>query len=330
MSDEIISQTRQGESSAINILSQLYSAELTEKSRCYFEITGKNILGTLSGLVAVNQVMDNIYPDKNIDWEQVPASYLQMLFSQHLSQLLFPFSKEPMQLQVDNVYLGEKKPASYPLVKTEIGDVFIFDLTGKYEWISLTENKLSVRANFYIGFSKISLSLLKTISSGDLLLIDTLSYSFNIGGKKWHSFQWAEDNTVELSENSEDKADIDTAENSVIEEDRALTEHSDNTDNTEDVEETNNIATDDPLLAENINLKSISSIPITVSFLLASKILSIEEIEQLAPGKQLTLPENAARNITLTVNGMAIAQGELIKVGERLAVEIHHSDAKFG
>lgn len=76
---------------------------------------------------------------------------------------------------------------------------------------------------------------------------------------------------------------------------------------------------------ENEDLKSIGTIPITLSFLLASKVLSIEEIEKLAPGQQIILPDNASRQITLVVNGVAIAQGELIKVGERLAVEIQRS-----
>ncbi|MBN6345350.1 FliM/FliN family flagellar motor switch protein, partial [Escherichia coli] len=78
-------------------------------------------------------------------------------------------------------------------------------------------------------------------------------------------------------------------------------------------------------LQENIELRSIKAIPVTVSFLLSSKILPIEEIEELAPGQKIILPDNTSRHITLIANGVAIAQGELIKIDERFAVEIQRS-----
>lgn len=51
----------------------------------------------------------------------------------------------------------------------------------------------------------------------------------------------------------------------------------------------------------------------------------LDQIEELSPGQQITLPDNALRHITLIANGVAIAQGELIKIGERFAVEIQHT-----
>lgn len=37
------------------------------------------------------------------------------------------------------------------------------------------------------------------------------------------------------------------------------------------------------------------------------------------------LPEEAHQQIILKVNGLSVAQGELIRVGDRLAVEIQRS-----
>ena len=88
-----------------------------------------------------------------------------------------------------------------------------------------------------------------------------------------------------------------------------------------EIEEKTNI---EEVSQEKKDLKSIGMIPVTVSFLLASKVLLIEEIESLVAGQQILLPENTSRNIILTVNGTPIAQGELIQVGERFAVEIQH------
>lgn len=287
-------------SNSMKILSSLYEAQLPITSAYYFKIKGKNTLGSFTGLIAVNQVMDNLYSEKKIDWEQVPEAYLRILFSQKCSQLLFPFSKEEMSIAVENICLGEQKKASYPVINTSIGDVFICSFEGNYEWVLPSKNKISAIAQFQLGNSKMSVSLLKTLSLGDIVLVDSIDFSLIIGEKKWMRYQWQEgESTVVLDE--------ELLANEVEEE--ALIEDIDT-----------NTATQ-----ENMDLKSINTIPITLSFLLASKVLPIEEIEKLAPGQQIILPDNASRHITLVVNGVAIAQGELIKVGERLAVEIQRS-----
>lgn len=290
-------------SDSMNILSSLYGSQLPITSAYYFKIKGKNTLGSFTGLIAVNQVMDNLYSEKKIDWEQVPEAYLRILFSQKCSQLLFPFSKEEMSIAVDNICLGEQKKVSYPVINTLIGDVFICSFEGNYEWVLSSKNKISAIAQFQLGNSKMSVSLLKTLSVGDIVLIDSIDFSLIISEKKWMHYQWQEgENTVVLDE--------ELLANEIEKE--ALIEDIDT-----------NTATQ-----ENMDLKSINTIPITLSFLLASKLLPIEEIEKLVPGQQIILPDNASRHITLVVNGVAIAQGELIKVGERLAVEIQRSHSQ--
>ncbi|WP_099076246.1 FliM/FliN family flagellar motor switch protein [Proteus alimentorum] len=288
------------DSDAIKILSSLYRSQSLIDSAFYFKIKGKNTLGSFTGFVAVNQVMDNIYPEKKIDWELVPETYLYVLFSEKCSQLLFPFSKEMMSVIVDNICLGEQKKERYPVVNTSIGNVFICSFEGHYEWRLSLKNKISAIAQFQLGNSKISVSLLKNLLLGDIVLIDNIDFSLILGEKKWMSYQWQE------------------GENTVVLDEELLTNEMEKKALIEDVD-TN------ATRPENIDLKSIDTIPITLSFLLASKILPIEQIEKLAPGQQLILPDNASRHIILVVNGVAIAEGELIKVGERLAVEIQHS-----
>lgn len=288
------------DSNVIKILSSLYGSQLPIDSAYYFKIKGKNTLGSFTGFVAVNQVMDNIYPEKKIDWELVPEIYLHVLFSEKCSQLLFPFSKEMMSVTVDNICLGEQKKERYPVINTSIGNVFICSFEGHYEWMLSLKNKISAIAQFQLGNSKISVSLLKTLSLGDIVLIDNINFSLILGEKKWMSYQWQE------------------GENTVVLDEELLTNDMEKKTLIEDVDA-------NTAIPENIDLKSIDTIPITLSFLLASKVLPIEQIEKLAPGQQIILPDNASRHITLAVNGVAIAQGELIKVGERLAVEIQHS-----
>ncbi|WP_193015541.1 FliM/FliN family flagellar motor switch protein [Proteus sp. FME41] len=284
------------ESDSMRILSSLYLSQLPISSAYYFKIKGQNTVGSFTGLVSVNQVMDMLYSEKKIDWERVPEAYLHILFSQKCSQLLFPFSKDPMPLTIDNICLGEQEKVSYPVVNTTIGNIFICSFKKYYRWTLSPKNKINAIAQFQLGNSTLSLSLLKTVSLGDIMLIDSIDFSLIIGEKKWMRYQWQE------------------GENAVVLDEKLFTNEIIKEESTEDI-----------TLQENIELKAIKAIPITISFLLASQALPLEQIEALSPGQQINLPDNALRHITLVANGVAIAQGELIKVDERLAVEIQHS-----
>lgn len=286
------------DSYSMDILSSLYTTQLPISSAHYFKIKGNNTLGSFTGIVEVGQVMDKIYPEKKIDWGLVPETYLHTLFSQKCSQILFPFSKEPVPLIVDNICLGEQENFSYPVINTEIGDIFICSFEKYYEWRLSSKNKINAIAQFQFGKSTMSSSLLKTLSLGDIVLIDSVDFSLIIGEKKWMRYLWQE------------------GENAVVLDEELFTNKTEREELVEDTEIT---------LQKKIELKAIQFIPVTLSFLLASKSLLLEEIEELSPGQQISLPDNALRHITLIANGVAIAQGELIKIGERLAVEIQHA-----
>jgi type III secretion protein Q len=289
------------DSYSMDILSSLYTSQLPISSAHYFKIKGNNTLGSFTGIVEVSQVMDKIYPEKKIDWELIPETYLYTLFSQKCSQILFPFSKEPMPLIIDNICLGEQEKLSYPVINTEIGDIFICSFDKYYEWTLSSKNKISAIAQYQFGKSTMSFSLLKTLSLGDIVLIDSVDFSLIIGEKKWMRYQWQE------------------GENAVILDEKLFANETEREESVEDTEIT---------LQKNIELKAIQSIPVTLSFLLANKTMLLEQIEELSLGQQITLPDNALRHITLIANGVAIAQGELIKVGERLAVEIQRAYLK--
>lgn len=64
LSDVKESITQDQNSDSMNILSSLYEAQLPITSAYYFKIKGKNTLGSFTGLIAVNQVMDSLYSEK--------------------------------------------------------------------------------------------------------------------------------------------------------------------------------------------------------------------------------------------------------------------------
>ncbi|HIE0969319.1 TPA: FliM/FliN family flagellar motor switch protein [Proteus mirabilis] len=288
----------------IAILSSIFGTKKITEKQLYFVLKCENKLGTLTALVSVSQVMDNLYPEKKIDWELVPENYLISLFSQSLSTLLFPFSKEPMSLCVDNICLGAEKGSCYPSVDTTLGHVFICDIKWKYKWTVFPKNKIGFITSFILGYSKISLSLLKTILPGDILLIDDFYFSLNVGDRKYFYCSWDEGNCVTLD---------------------AIVQ---NNEGNEEDEQNDTIIEDSIDLAQSFDLNSIGAIPITISFLLANKTLSIDQLEELAPGKKFMLPDNAVRHINILANGKTIAQGELIKIKDMLAVEINKLSIK--
>lgn len=285
--------------SAMKYLSASFDSLPTDISSYYFHIKGENTLGTLSGFILVNTVMAKIYPEKNIDWTQVPASYLCAFLLEKFSKITLPFAQEPMSLKINTVCLGKSADIRYPVVNSDLGELFIDEIKGKFQWMNISEKKVGAIADFYWGYSQISLSLLKSALQGDILLIKTVSPMLVIGQKKWMRFEWKGENSVELNEMFDpDETDLD--------------DHNDGISPT--------------LVHDNsVNLQSINSIPVTVSFLLASKTLLIEQIEALAPGDKIELPENAYQHIIVKVNGISVASGELVKIGDNFAVEIQRS-----
>jgi type III secretion system YscQ/HrcQ family protein len=82
-------------------------------------------------------------------------------------------------------------------------------------------------------------------------------------------------------------------------------------------------ATTADLGADPSALDSVDSIPLTLSFSLGSCEKSFADIAQLQPGYILPLPpEFDQRQVAILANGKKIGLGELIVVGDRLAVQI--------
>ncbi|WP_273801853.1 FliM/FliN family flagellar motor switch protein [Proteus vulgaris] len=279
---------------------QSYSVD---KRDYYLSIYGENSLGFFNGLMSVNCVMDRLYPEKKIDWELVPSSYLCSLFIQNYTQILLSFSSIPFLLRVEDIYLGQSVNGAYPKISSDLGDVFIREIKGHFQWIALSNNKLGVIGDFCLGTSQLSLSLLKNILLGDVLLIEKISSNLFLGEKKWIKFEWNGENSVQLLNENESKV----------------------LDSNEQNKSAHEIESQPFITDEEKRLAPIGNIPVTVSFILASKKLLIEEIENLKPGQHIMLPEEAHQQIILKVNGLSVAQGELIRVGDRLAVEIQRS-----
>lgn len=67
----------------------------------------------------------------------------------------------------------------------------------------------------------------------------------------------------------------------------------------------------------------LNQLSLNVDFILQRQTFSLNTIKSWQSGTQLILNHNAHCAIALEINGQLFARGELIQVGEQLAVELH-------
>lgn len=67
---------------------------------------------------------------------------------------------------------------------------------------------------------------------------------------------------------------------------------------------------------------TVGEIPVTLEFLLQEERLTVDELAELHPGAVLPLRDKAVERILIRANGQLLGRGELVQVGERLAVEV--------
>lgn len=80
------------------------------------------------------------------------------------------------------------------------------------------------------------------------------------------------------------------------------------------------VTTVDSQLVKKLDL--ILDIPVTISFEVGSKKLSIEDIVKLSPSSIIELDKYIDQPIDIKVNGVLVAKGELYQVEDNFAVKI--------
>lgn len=151
-----------------------------------------------------------------------------------------------------------------------------------------------VDIQFEIGHSAISVTLLRQVHQGDLLLISIkknliINNQAVIGSFVYgeEGFMFKEDNEEMLSDAYEEEALGDESVNS-----------------------------------DSERLIPCDKISVRLGFVLQQKKLSISQLESLYQGEVLPCQIDAEKNVTITANGAAIARGELVWIEDRMGVEI--------
>ncbi|QIX96591.1 FliM/FliN family flagellar motor switch protein [Cedecea sp. FDAARGOS_727] len=149
---------------------------------------------------------------------------------------------------------------------------------------------LPVEIQFEVGHSIISISLLKRVSVGDVLLVNKTQNFIFSGGNIIGKFSHNEDGFMFDTEDDYTEIDFDDYEN--------------------DAE------------AEPQKLMPRDKISVKLGFVLQQNRIAIDELESLYQGMVLPCDPDAEKNITITANGVAIARGEVVWIEDRLGVEV--------
>ncbi|WP_369309482.1 FliM/FliN family flagellar motor switch protein [Providencia rettgeri] len=159
--------------------------------------------------------------------------------------------------------------------------------------ISKQFENLLVPADWVLGDSYISLSLLRSLSLGDALYIQKLQLHMLIGGRVFARFQKQEEGLFMIEEilQPEDTADLPLSEDYQDEIERPF------------------------------NLDEMS---IKLTFVLGHSDIAISEIDNIQPGSIYSIGKNKEREVKVYANKQLVAEGELIYLGdnEELGLEI--------
>ncbi|KVD78014.1 hypothetical protein WS62_29765 [Burkholderia sp. ABCPW 14] len=155
---------------------------------------------------------------------------------------------------------------------------------------------LPIALQFCIGTTHMPLAMLRRIEPGDVMLIETPRSIVHVGASPLCGFQY-EGNYIMLNERIENEDDLDTESNLGHEGELSG-------------------------LESNAEPFDIDALPVSIEFVLQREQVTVGDLGRFHAGTVLPLRSDAVGDVAIRVNGRVFGCGELIQVGERLAVEV--------
>ncbi len=182
----------------------------------------------------------------------------------------------------------DAKSRSYVSIETNVGNIWISKFpplpNPKNTSITRQIRKIPIPVSLVLGTSEISYRYLRKISPGDVLLISRRLNHVSSEGNIIGIFSFFEEGKLLME--SIEKSDV-----------------------------------NDEYVSREMS-SCIKDIRISMEFILNRQKMTLEELEKMYLGQLLILDQDAEKNIEITVNGMRIAQGELVEINGQLGVEV--------
>ncbi|AJC22363.1 type III secretion system cytoplasmic ring protein SctQ [Pandoraea pulmonicola] len=262
-----------------------------------------------SGWVRFAPLLKMRYPALNdLAWHALDVRYVVELLNE--PGMLAPLPAPPQGwAHVRATGIVEHTQPEEPLIGFESADgmstlfrTFPEVLPQELEHVGASASEFPVIIDFVLGSSVASLSVLDSVEPGDALLIGTRKPCAMVGGTALCGFD-IEDDYIMLNEQIDEIAPYDDDEREYGDEASALSS------------EQNEFHADPPCF-------SVDSLPVRLEFVLQRETMSVAEVAKLHAGAVLPVREGAQGCVSIRANGQVIAFGELIQVGDCLAVEV--------
>ncbi|QJU42320.1 FliM/FliN family flagellar motor switch protein [Serratia marcescens] len=199
---------------------------------------------------------------------------------------------------IDMPDIQDKKWPHYGL-ETSRGTVWLSVVRDKIRHSSFSRPKifldyLPMPLHFELGSSKCRLSVINKLCCGDVLLIVEPVQRITLHGKQL-GYYHRTGNEIMMEEGFLQNDLIDDMYNSQAENERD---------------------------GERIGLSPRSLLPVKLTFTLQQATLTVQDLEALSQGHVFYCDEKAEKKIIISGNGLALAEGELIWIEDRLGVEV--------
>lgn len=269
-----------------------------------------------SGVIDLQEWFQLTYPElATLSASHITIEQLVELFGSHETQIVLPSLPiyEPLTFQkIVAMEVIEDAQSSLTencfSIDTFKGKLWITKLSKKQlpsqpapQHESRLIDVIPLSLKLFLGQSKISVSLLKQIKPGDILLIQAMLNTVSIDNQVIGSYKIENEeimidlHNLDLNDSaSDDKDELQLADEQVIEvEDNVI---------------------------PGISCKN--SIPIKLAFILDRQKIKLSELDALSEGQTLTISESCYKAIEIEANGMPIAKGEIVIIDDNMAVEI--------
>ncbi|VVE36914.1 Surface presentation of antigens protein SpaO [Pandoraea horticolens] len=262
-----------------------------------------------SGWVRFAPLLKMRYPELNdLAWHALDERYVVELLNE--PGMLAPLPAPPQGwAHVRATGIVERAQPEEQLISFESVDgmstlfrTFPEVLPQGLERVGSLANELPAVMDFVLGSSVVSLSVLDSVELGDALLIGSRRLCAMVGATTLCSFD-IEDDYIMLNEQIDNVAPYDEDDCEYGEEASALSGTQ------------NGLHADPPCF-------SVDSLPVRLEFVLQRETMSVAEVAKLHAGAVLPVREGAEGRVSIRANGQVIAFGELIQVGDCLAVEV--------
>lgn len=253
------------------------------------------VAGTWEGIIDLNEWFINVMPDS--------ARLASRAFNSHQLKDLFvnctaPFTPPHPEWAYENVEAELCDISDLHFIETcvailgDTGKIWMikWPYPDEHDWLKKKNrtdlSQMPITINFELGRSHIRLALLRQVAEGDVVLINHISSDAVIHSKVVGTYQKIEGNIMftQYDEVIEKELDIETEHSSA--------------------------------------LTARDSIPVQLTFILEQRTVTLAEVEDMYKGDVIPYEVKQEKQVIISANGVHIAKGELIWLGENLGVEV--------